>query len=257
VNKQNKKYINAPIVEALIDIHVVLVGETSGLDIVDKTSCYLRDFPIRREILTPPNQINIQFVPSEVPSKFSLGNLEGVRYIRQDGSGAIDARLSSFTYRVNAYDSWEVFQPEAQSLWEKYTANMQVDQVTRVALRYTNRFDVPLEIVKTKGANLFYPSVDDPLGKDKGLDQNKNLTEYILRMMMEHPDINAKSIVQRGTNGPSVNEPNIVPVVLDIDIFSEKEYPIEEVWVCLESLHQRGKNIFEESMTGIIREMLD
>jgi uncharacterized protein (TIGR04255 family) len=70
----------------------------------------------------------------------------GFRFERADARRVMQTKLDGFSYSALApYDEWEGFRPEAKHLWKLYRDICHPIRVTRVAVRYINRIDIPLK----------------------------------------------------------------------------------------------------------------
>lgn len=232
------KYKNPPIVEAMIEIHVLPENEKTPLDVAAELSRILGSFLPRK---------------NQIPGlKAKTSSMSGVRFIGANDIEAVDIYPRQFIYRARQYDGWESFKKQALSYWMIFKDWVGESKIERIAVRYTNRFDVDIELAKYD--DLFFPSIDDPLKK------NQDLLSYTLQNVIYQPDINAVVSMQRGIIDPKT--PHVVSVVLDIDIYTEyhgeSQYlSHDDLWPMFEQLHTRGKEYFEASITDRLREELD
>ena len=237
----DRKYKNPPIVEALVDIRVAPSTPRDYLEIVD-------DFSKR---ITPryPKRVAINS-----PLLDGTVAMMGVRFLDNEEFKAVDISPTQYVYRVRKYVGWEVFEPDAKSCWSEYAEWVGDCKITRIAVRYTNRFDIKIELAK--GDPLFHPSITDPLEK------NENLLTYALHTMIFQPDLQATVSLQRGIVPP--NKADEVSIVLDIDVFRDLDDSqilssanTVELWDIIDSLHVCGKKYFEKSITDKVRQEIN
>ena len=68
----------------------------------------------------------------------------GFQFRSADGLDIAQFRVDGFIYnRLKPYTSWDAIFPRATDLWEAYRRVAAPQMVTRLALRYLNRIDLP------------------------------------------------------------------------------------------------------------------
>src|SRR5207253_4384748 len=88
----------------------------------------------------------------------------GYTFTSSDGLQAFQSRLDGFTFsRLAPYNGWESFCSEARRLWNIYREVTQPQAVTRAAVRYINRLDLPLPIRDLKDYLRTVPEVSPDL----------------------------------------------------------------------------------------------
>ena len=133
----------APITEALIDIRVRVQPEVEVKKIDSLHEPIKRGYPEKQEQRI--SQIHFELKTGEDLVKPVSTQIVGYRYISSDKKQIFQARLDGFTFsRLHPYIKWEELRDEAYRLWLLYKEITQPDLITRVALRYINKFNIPL-----------------------------------------------------------------------------------------------------------------
>ena len=136
----------------------------------------------------------------------------------------------------------------AKPIWEKYRAALN-PKITRLAVRYVNRFDIPIT-----DRNYFYdyfrtvPKIAPEI--DTGL------AGYLMQLVLPQPDLDAMLILNQ-TQVPPV-QPETTALVLDIDLYRELKIPQDEeaIWDVFSNLRHRKNKIFEMCITDETRELI-
>lgn len=238
---------NAPITEALLDIRVQLPVEVNLARLAAYYDSVKELYPTKRERhswqggfkLNPPGNIEVLQ---------SLGGPDGYLFTSTDGKQIVQARLDGFTFnRLKPYDKWETFRDEARQLWHLYVQIADPKQVTRAALRYINRIEIPLPMKDFRDYILTLPEIAP------GLPQG--LEKFLMQLVIPVPDTPAMAVITQ-TMEP-VTDTNKVPLIFDIDVFREAALDVkgEEVWQAFEKLRNLKNNIFFKSITPKAKEL--
>lgn len=234
-------YSRAPIREALIDIRV---QARDGLALADLEAIAVGDprYIQRKDIQFMTAELNVgAMTPPQTTAKkigFQFWDVEKVRVFQ--------ARLDGFTYsRLAPYDCWEELSGEARRLWSRYRDLVRPEQITRIAVRYINRLDLPAP------ADLkVYLRTSPEISSD--------LPQFLGNWLMhlEIPDGKRQLIINESV-APSV-VPGTVAIILDIDIFQVLEVPQDEesLWNTLQDFRVRKNEVFERSITEAVRERI-
>jgi uncharacterized protein (TIGR04255 family) len=247
-------YSRAPITEAVIDLRVAHAQEFFIEDLAPIRDAIADRYPRQESLYS--GQVNI---PIGEPTQVETFHQQtGFRFVAQDGRQIFQARLDGFAFSVLApYDRWETFRDEARRLWDLYRSVTKVEGITRVAVRYINRIDIPTAdspTVKLEDYLKMYPEipVDWP---------SKDLSNFFAQLQLPQEDLECMLVVNQATTQP----PNLetTSILLDFDLFREQyEEPwrVDDdaaVWGFLEQLHDRKNEYFETSITektkGLIR----
>lgn len=238
---------NAPITEALLDIRVEL---TEGADIVKLESFHdnIRErFPEKKQRIAIAG--GFQLSPEGSPVTLSVsGGHDGYLFRSSAENKIVQARMDGFTFnKLKPYESWQVFCSEAKSLWDIYAELFTPKRITRIALRYINRIEVPLPIKDFSEYILTNPEVAPKL--------SQSLSHFFMQIVMPYQEIEASAIITETMEPPIENQR--LPLILDIDVFKERVYvdDKEEIWNDFEKLRIFKNDIFFNSITDKTKEL--
>ncbi|MBI3409317.1 MAG: TIGR04255 family protein [Planctomycetes bacterium] len=239
-----RRYRNTPITEALIELRV---RQKSGITVRDLVHCHEGEekaYPNRRELTIGLGLIEVG------PRMSASASAEHVGFISTspDQKQVYQARLDGFTFsRLAPYESWDAFVAEARRLWNLYRKCLQPEEVTRLAVRYINRLDLPGDRVEIKDYLRTAPEVASgmPLSFDG----------FFMQLQIPVPDIQCRLLLNETIIEPA--RPGVVSVVLDIDLFRTDDLPKDEegLWALFEQMHVRKNEIFETCITDRSREL--
>ena len=241
-------FAHAPIQEAVLDIRVELTEELAVPDLDSAFHALIRDrFPksVRR------NEWQLQFEVDEHGHPHDVASSEGAQgflYRSIDESKIVQARLNGFAFsKLRPYETWEGFCGEAQELWATYQKVAQPKRVTRLALRYINRIELPLPLADLKEYILTVPEIAPALPQA--------LATFLTRLVI--PDTESDSVVIITETVPQSNEPSTVSFIFDIDAYKVVELRPEsdQLWDVFETLHEVKNRFFFGSITEKAKEL--
>ncbi|OLE56380.1 MAG: TIGR04255 family protein [Cyanobacteria bacterium 13_1_40CM_2_61_4] len=246
-NKETSQrhYSRAPLTEALIDIRVELPGEVTLGNLSKVHVGQEKDYPRREETIIVHGKMS---VGAEVGAS-ATQTANGYRFVSKDERQIFQARLNGFTFnRLAPYERWESFRDEARRLWSIYRSIAAPKNITRIAVRYINRLDLPLPLKDFKDYLRTVPEISPKM--------KQGLSGYFMQLQIPQEDLGAMLILNQTPIPPPA--PNVVSVVLDIDLFCEGNVPSEEqqIWDRFEQLRMRKNEIFEACITDRIRRMI-
>lgn len=233
---------NAPITEALLDIQVTLPKDIDLSKLESFQDAIKNRYPMKRERTSW--QSKIKFDPEKGPEPLpSSGGVDGFLFHSADGKQIVQARLDGFTFnKLKPYDKWEALRDEAQKLWAHYIEIANPEQVTRVALRYINRIEIPLPLKDLKDYILTVPEI--AAGFPQGL------RNFFMRLEIPILSIDSLAIVTLTMEPPA--ETKTLPLIFDIDVIYNStalDPSSSHVWSKLEDLHNLKNDIFFKSIT--------
>lgn len=167
----------------------------------------------------------------------------GVRLENADASRVVQMRLNGFTFSIlKRYVSWDEFVTEAKVHWSKYLLATDLRLLSRVALRYINVIELPLIEVSFDDYLTAAPQV--PPGLPQGI------SSFLQRVVVPFPTSGLTAIVTQALEPPT---PTGVPVILDIDVFSEQTVSTtaDELWMLLSGLRKAKNDIFFSYVTDL------
>lgn len=235
-----QKYPNPPITEAVIEIRVV---SPEGLELskLEQLQTLVHGYPVK-EVL---KQVEIiAGVDDDTTSRTET--VLGYTYKSEDGKQRFLAGFHSFSFsRLSPYEGWERFSEEARKLWGLYRTVAAPTSISRIGLRFINRLDLPWPF------DDFREYLRTSLEVSPDLPQV--LRNFLLTLEIEQPDIRANMRISQA-NLPPVAA-NLVPIMLDIDLYRTDEPPFEDVaiWEYLEVMRKRKNEIFEACLTDKAR----
>jgi uncharacterized protein (TIGR04255 family) len=168
-------------------------------------------------------------------------------FVSRDGRQIVQARLDGFTFnRLRPYQSWARFREEARAHWERYRSLARPETITRVALRYINRIEVPVSARDFKEYLLTTPEIAPGL--------SQGLAGFFMRIVIPLDSFGCTAIVTETMEEPKSGR---LPLILDIDVFVEEALApdAEEVWQVLETLRAAKNEVFFKSITPRTREL--
>lgn len=244
--QQSPHYSRAPLTEALLDIRATLPSDVNlnllaGVQTGDEDA-----YPRREDLLFAEGA----FTLGEQVSAAARQRAIGYRFWSADGKQFFQAQLDGFTFnRQVPYENWESFQREARRLWQKYRDIARPTAITRVALRYINRLDLPNDVQDFDVYLTALPGLPPQL--DRGM------SEFLMRVVLPQDDMDSVLILTSAL--PSILPlPEAVSVILDIDLFRQDWSPSndDDLWDFFERLRVRKNEIFNGCITHALREMI-
>ncbi len=161
-----------------------------------------------------------------------------------DSQFVFQAQLTGFTLsRLKPYETWESLVHEAHLAWESYVKVAAPTVITRVAVRYINRVEIPLsafgqfEDFLTAG-----PNVPEPLPQ--------GVAEFLSRVVVHEPATGAAVIITQALE-PENPTNRTAPVILDIDVFKQTEFAVEsnDYWELLDRFRILKNDVFFSCLT--------
>jgi uncharacterized protein (TIGR04255 family) len=236
---------NAPIIEAVIDIRVKARDDLTveQLDAIhDSISDQYPNKKARHKW-----EGRFEFKKGEPPISSGTEAIDGYIFTSADQKQVFQARLDGFTFsRLKPYKTWEHLRDEAYKIWLRYK-EITSPEITRVALRYINKIEIPLPIRDFSEYLNAAPIIP------KGLPQG--VSSFLTRVVIHEPVIDAFAIITHALE--QIINPNILPIILDIDVFKQKSEGISEkdAWDTLEKLRYFKNKIFFENITEKTKEI--
>jgi len=239
---------NAPITEALIDLRIKL---KENFDIERFNLLYEKisdQYPTQKK--RHKWEGRFEFKKGEGPTSIGTEKVDGIIFTSADGKKVFQARVDGFTFnRLKPYEKWETLRDEAFRLWKLYR-EITSPEISRVALRFINQFEIPLFPEPLKDFNEYLtapPTV--PAGLPQGV------TSFFTRIVIQEPAMQAFVIITQVFE--QIVTPNKIPIILDIDVFKENSDGLteEQAWEVLEKMRHFKNKIFFESITEKTKEL--
>ena len=232
--------------EALIDIRVTLPTEIDLARLKTFPEPFAERFPESK--LRSSAAARIAFNDQAAPVVTSEGPTPDGYFFRGPGGDLIaQARLDGFTLsKLKPYDSWMTFCPQFVELWNRYIAVAHPLKITRVALRYINRIELPVA-VDFKKYLLTVPEIAP------GIPQS--LPALLMRLVIPSPSGNIAIVTE--TAGDTPSDPGMFPLIFDIDVFRDVDMSTGDaaLWSIIRDLRLYKNTIFFNSLTPTALEM--
>ncbi|BAZ54204.1 hypothetical protein NIES4103_68890 (plasmid) [Nostoc sp. NIES-4103] len=241
-----KHYSRTPITEAVIDIQVELSPEFKLDNLVQVHSSIQAEYPEREDVFVLEG---LMMAGDNVGATASQTQI-GYRFVSSKQKQILQTRLNGFTFsRLSPYDCWETFRDEAQRLWSIYQSLTNPKTIIRLTVRYINRLDIPLPVGDLKEYLRTFPEVS--------ADLPQGLSGYFMQLQIPQNNLGAMLVLNQTIVPPPA--PEIVSILLDIDIFRERDIPNDQVgiWDFLEQLHKLADEVFEACITERTRELIN
>jgi uncharacterized protein (TIGR04255 family) len=238
---------NAPITEALIDIRIKLRDDFDVERFHSLHDIIADQYPNKKT--RQKWEGRFEFKKGVGPISASTETVDGYMFTSTDGKQIFQARIDGFTFnRLKPYERWEILRDEAMRLWRMYQELIS-PEIVRVALRYINKIDIPLFPVPLKDFNEYLTAAPIvPAGLPQGV------SSFLTRVVIHNPEIDAAAIITQAFE--QIVDPKFLPIILDIDVFKQKEIiGEEEAWQTLEKLRDFKNKIFFESITEKAKEL--
>ncbi len=237
---EHTTFPNAPIVEALYDIRVELPKDFNFELLRDIYSETKNIFPILKEQKFVKGQLKLSpegtsVGPSTVERRGLLAN-------SSDNKKIVQYRVDGFTFnRLKPYDNWDSFSSEAKALWKKYYQKVKPLKITRIALRYINKIELPLPFSDFKEFILTAPGIAPKLPQ--------GLSSFFMQLTIPSDEFKAMAIVNQTMENPTPN--GKLPYIFDIDVYKLTNYTedISEMWDEFNVLRDFKNKVFFESIT--------
>ncbi|MEA5580524.1 TIGR04255 family protein [Nodularia harveyana UHCC-0300] len=241
-----KHYSRPPITEALIDIQVQLPQEVN-LDILAQVYLSIQtEYPKREEMLMFQGQMTAGASVEATASQSQIG----YRIFSDDQKQILQLRLDGFTFsRLAPYDCWETFRDEAKRLWSIYQSLVDPQAITRLAVRYINRLDIPLPVGDLKDYLRTFPEVSSNLPQ--------GLSGYFMQLQIPQEKLATMLVINQALVPPPT--PDFISILLDLDLFLERDIPQNgiELWNIVEQMHEQKNRAFEACITEYTRELMN
>jgi len=235
---------NAPIVEALIDFRVQprddFAVDQLQAQLELESFGYTFQAPIYRGSFGL--SLNLQeepaakiLTPEAVQIGFRLSSVDEKYVTLFTGEGFTLSRLAP-------YQSWDGLLAEVRRLWPIYLRYTGALQIIRVATRFINNLQLPLQPGdKFERYLTLLPQFPDRFPQ--------TLSQFMQRFVLHEQDCGATVIVTLALDQIPIG--NKVPVILDVDAYREQRFRVDsdDVWDYLGQLRSLKNRCFFEAIT--------
>jgi len=226
----------------LLDLRVELPADTP----LDALAALQEGEEHRYPALNSRMQMHGRFTVGAQVAAEALSTPVGYTFTSEDERQIFQARLDGFTFhRLAPYSQWPDFRQEAHRLWTVYRERLHPITVTRIALRYVNRLDLPETIRDLKEYLRTVPEVSPDLPH--------GLTGYLMQLQMPQDNAGTMLILNEAIVSPP--RPNVTSVLLDLELMRPLQSTPDEaqLWQMIEELHDLMYVGFEASITDRTR----
>ena len=243
-----RRYANAPITEAIIELRVDPRADLSFDDLQTLRPAMEESYPT----MTPTHAATglMEVRPGASASASASHQQTGLKFLTTDEKCICQFRKIGMVFsRLAPYERWEPFRDEARRLWTMYREMTQPRRVTRLAVRYINRIDIPNHSVDLKQYFRTSPEISSDLPQ--------NLTGFFMQLRIPQEDLDGQVLINQTIIPP--DREGVISVVFDLDLFRAEDIPEgeEEIWSFFETLHARKNEVFEACITDKTRKLFD
>lgn len=234
----------APIVEALLDFRVAR-GEDVTLDLLASIGNALPEYPVKKTRRLMTGQLDVSDVGQ--PRATADSQIDGYRFETRDGLRVLQPQLDGFTFSwLKPYKDWPSFRAEAKRLWKVYVQVAAPSRVTRIGLRFVNRFELPARSGELSEWLLTRPALA------RGIPR---VTDLFMRVVFPLAPIDAFAVITEAfdPDGAKLGQ----PVILDVDVFREANVLPQEkdLWDTVEKFRVEKNRLFFGSITERTKEL--
>lgn len=239
------RYPKAPIQEAVFDIKVNKVENVDVDSYESLVENELEDYPEVEKKIELSGKLRIDFTKGDVKTEERKDKLLGVVFSKKESNIKIQFRKDGFTLNMlKPYSDWNEFSKIAFKYWTIYKNKVKPVGVKRIALRYINRINLPIDDL----------NFDDYLN---------NIPEIPTVFEDSYADFLLRTVtICKGSGNPTVltrrigkADDNSVPFIIDIDVFKKDDIDNDSLKDEFEVLRNNKNDIFESLITDKSREL--
>jgi uncharacterized protein (TIGR04255 family) len=247
MNKEFTTFPNAPITEAVLDIRVELPEKVKLEDLEAYQADISERFPEKKERISFAGgfQISKDGYSTIAPEH----KINGYLFKSQADKKIVQPSLGGFSFnKLNPYDSWESFCKEGRELWDLYSQKYKPTKITRIALRYINRIEIPLPMKEFEEYILTFPQIAPKLPQ--------GIANFIMQLVIPNAEIEASAMITLAME--EIKDKNL-PLIFDIDVSRNSVYvdDKEKIWSDFENLRVFKNEIFFNSITDKTKELFE
>ncbi|NAY91712.1 TIGR04255 family protein [Muricauda sp. JGD-17] len=241
------RYNNAPIKEAIFDIRIDKL-ENGSLENLEKFhERIIKDYPEKKKQISFVGKIQLKDgvkVKDETDS-----HMKGYVFSSKDSKTQVQVKIDGFTLnRISSYESWDKFSSEAMRIWKMYQRSFGPLNITRIAVRYINRIEIPLPLDKFQDYIINMPPIPRNLPQ--------SFEGFFMQIQVPGSGNGTSVILNETIEKPTKSH---LPFILDIDVFRIGELSMEtkDLKEAFEQLRVIKNNTFESCITDKTRELFN
>ena len=247
-----RHYKRPPIVEAVINIQVTYPEGLTELLLEKVDASFSSRF--KHKVRISGADVTWAAALSAVThTSVTTNRMMGLRFANQENNRILQIRPEGFAFsHLTPYSTWEELRSEALPFWQEFLEICQPTAVTRIAVRFINRLQLP-QSSPEKGAHLenfltFCPNVPDEF---------EIVTGFMSQVQLPLPELAGQrplALVTVASQPPTIPEMELS--VLDIDVFETVHWDPREpkIWEELEKMRVIKNRIFESALTDRMKE---
>lgn len=241
---EDRHYDAAPIVEAIIEVKI---ERQKPIEIDELANVVFDDpeFPQRTDLMTATGHMTVG--PTVTASAST--NQIGFQHLRKDKKVVLHVRIDGFAVsRLAPYTHWEDVYQTFQDYWSSYRQTLEPDAVTKIGVRYVNRFNLPDAQVELRDYFRTYPEVSS--------DIRFPINGFMTHLQISQTDIEAMANIVLTTQSPLKD--NHLSILLDIGLTKQMGCPTsdDQIHQRMLDLRKRKNEIFEACLQPAARELL-
>ena len=239
----------APIVEGLLHFKVKSRPDVSMEDVARFTSAVKEQYPTSKDLRHIQATVNMD--EGEMPSKKIASEHIGYRLERSQPPFVLMVQRGEIGIsRLAPYETWEQLIAEAHPLWDSYRSISGPEAVTRVATRYINRIELPIEGLD------FEDYLAAPPRIPRGLPDI--VSNFVIRTVVTDPKSGSSIAVSQILEPPNFDK-NRLPVLIDIDVYKVVDFAADshEIWTLLDTMRDLKNCAFFGCLTPKALEMFE
>lgn len=242
----NRRFLNPPIVEAIIGISIRELPD-SALEVIRALSGTLAQMDYTLE--APMTSHSVTWEIADGASRADkLDQLTGYQFFSSDRSFAFQFLRSGMVFsQLGRYESWETFTAEAKRIWNVYESAFGDLQLVHYRVRYINKVFVPVGQPTEDFIRLY---IDVPL------ELPQEIYEPYLRVIFKIENPQGVLTHQQGLFPPERD--GFTATLLDNDfVFPASDVTIESLWSAIDSVREIKDHFFLGMLTERMKETFD
>lgn len=230
---------HAPIIEALIDLKVEFPPGVGLEQLAAVQARFRSEYPDRRNRIGWAGRFELgdETAPPVVPEK----RIDGYYFQAPGRNRIVQLRLDGFAVHwMRPYDTWDALLEETRARWYDVRQELNPVRVTKIAVRYINRIDVPMPVTHLQDWLLTSPEVAPALGRP--------MSQFFMQITLPFPEKGANCVVSQAVER---DREGFAGFIFDIDVTRAHEFAVEAdtIWRCLGDLRAIKNEVFFKSIT--------
>jgi uncharacterized protein (TIGR04255 family) len=239
-------YDRAPITEAIIDLRVAL---NESIELPRIEGAFASEKPLYPACRRLRQSMGTFEFGTRVTSS-AMSEDTGFAFTSADERQVAQFRRNGFTFsRLAPYESWPPFAVEARRLWNIYRSGLAPTTITRLAVRYINRIQLPESNQDLSHWLNTFPQIADGV--------SNTMADFFMHVTIPQPEFGGALTLVETVDDRGADDSRGTAIILDLDLFRIAGVPQDEdsIWALFEQLHVRKNQVFEACITDAAREL--